>query len=472
MDKLPIHIVGAGLAGSEAALQLAFRKIPVRLFEMRPLKMTEAHKTGFASELVCSNTFKSVEVTNAHGLLKEELNRLGSFLMPVAEKNRIPAGSALAVDRNAFSQKVTEILDDNPFIERVNQEVTEIDTSRITLLATGPLTSKNLQEHLKEKLNLNEDLYFYDAISPIVSYESIDWDHAFMGNRYEEGDVPEGDYINCPLNKEEYELFIRELLNAEKVEAQNFEKAHYFEGCMPIEVMASRGKETLRFGPMKPVGLRDPKTGHRPWAVLQLRRENEHGSAWNLVGFQTKLKYGEQKRIFGLIPALRNVEFFRLGSMHRNTYFNSPNLLNPNFSFKKLPNLYLAGQITGVEGYTESTAMGLLAALSIYKRLIGQKFHLPPTTTALGALSDILFRPPEHKGGFQPMNVNFGLFPNLEIDSDFPKKKLPKKQRRALISKRALDDLIIWNKRYDGLSSHFIPVEDKSPPMEHLPPQN
>lgn len=351
-----ITVVGAGLAGAEAAWQIARQGIKVELYEMRPVKMTPAHHTQNFGELVCSNSLKGAGLDNAAGLLKEEMRRLNSLLIQVADKHAVPAGGALAVDREKFSQEITQTLENHPLIKVHREEVKEIPQSEIVIIATGPLTSDDLAEEI-QKLTGEESLAFYDAAAPIVTLESIDLNKAFWASRYDKGDP---DYLNCPMTEEEYKIFYEELCKAEKAEVKGFEKGKVFEGCMPVEVMAARGEKTLTFGPLKPVGLVDPRTGKRPYAVVQLRKENLDGTLMNMVGFQTNLKWGEQKRVFRLIPGLENAEFVRYGVMHRNTFLNAPKVLKADFSLKENPNLFFAGQITGVEGYVESIASGLV----------------------------------------------------------------------------------------------------------------
>jgi len=368
-----VIVLGAGLAGSEAAWQLAKRGVRVILYEIRPQKLTPAHKTGFFAELVCSNSLRSKDLTNAVGLLKEELRRLGSIIMESANLNQIPGGKALVVDREKFAKYITEKLQNHPNTRLVCEEMTEIPTDRVVVVATGPLTSDPLAMSLA-KLISEPFLHFYDAISPIVYAESIDWVKVFVADRYGE---EEGAYVNCPLTKEEYERFVQELLSAEKVPLHPFEEPKYFEGCLPIEVMAERGIDTLRYGPMKPKGLIDPRTGKEPYAVVQLRSENAERTLYNMVGFQTKLKYHEQERVFRLIPGLERAEFARYGSIHRNTFVNAPKVLTPYIQLKNYPNVFLAGQITGVEGYVESTATGLVAGMNAYRLIKGKDLVIP-----------------------------------------------------------------------------------------------
>ena len=408
--KFPlVHIVGSGLAGSEAAHYLASRGFKVVLHEMRPERMTEAHKTGGCAELVCSNSLKSKDPASAPGMLKAEMNQVGSLILNTAAVSEVPGGQALAVDRDIFSEKVTKALRAHPNVEFSPGEVTGPFEDGITLFATGPLTSENLGKWLGRATGL-DDLYFYDAIAPIIDTTSIDMESAFLANRYDKGE--EEAYLNCPMTEEEYNIFIDALTAAEKVPPKNFEKEKFFAGCQPIEAIAATGRQSLRFGPMKPVGLDDPKTGRWAHAIVQLRPENRSRTAYNMVGFQTKLKYGEQSRVFRLIPALRNAEFLRLGSIHRNTYVCGPKVLRPDLSLKGHPRVYLAGQITGVEGYLESAACGMMAALFIEQRLKGLPHEAPPANTALGALlRHITSTDPKH---YQPANIHFGLFdPNL-----------------------------------------------------------
>lgn len=400
-----VHVVGSGLAGSEAAFFLAEKGHSIILHEMRPHQMTAAHKTDRCAELVCSNSFKSQSPVSAPGMLKNEMTQLGSLILRVAGMSSVPAGEALGVDREIFAEAVTSALKKHPRITLEAGEVTRPFDDGVTLLATGPLTSDGLCSWLAQATE-TEDLYFYDAIAPIVDAASIDMQSAWLANRYDKGD--EEAYLNCPMNEEEYNTFIDALMAAEKVPPKPFEKEKFFQGCQPIEAIAAGGRESLRFGPMKPVGLTDPRTGARPHAVVQLRPENRARTAYNLVGFQTKLKYGEQSRVFKLIPALKNVEFLRLGSIHRNTYVCGPRVLRPDLSLKGHPRVYLAGQITGVEGYLESAACGLLAALFIDQRLNGHTHRSPPANTALGALlKHVIASDPKN---YQPANMHFGLF--------------------------------------------------------------
>lgn len=414
-----VKVIGAGLAGSEAAYFLATHGVEVELVEMKPKKFTPAHSDGNFCELVCSNSLKSNDVeNNACGLLKEEMRRLGSITMRAAEATKVPAGGALAVDREAFASFVTGELRALENVKIVCREESELPETGI--VATGPLTSDKLSETIVKRFG--DALHFYDATAPVVSADSIDYDHAFVGDRYGKG---AGDYINCPMNREEYDLFVTELVAAERVVPRAFEKREIFEGCMPVEVMASRGRETLAFGPLKPVGLSDA------YAVLQLRRENLAGTSYGLVGFQTNLKFGEQKRVFSMIPALRNAEFERYGVMHRNTFLQSPRILNADFSVKEQPMLFFAGQITGVEGYVESAASGLLAGIHLYEKLRGKQPYLPQTTCVSGALSDYVARENKH---FQPMNANYGILAPLGKIKD-------KKEKKKLYAVRALEEI-------------------------------
>ena len=507
-----INIIGAGLAGSEAAYQIAKRGIKVRLYEMKPEKFSPAHSNSNFAEIVCSNSFKSNLLTNACGLLKEELRRLDSLLIKIADETAVPAGQALAVDREEFAKKVTEELKNNPNIEVINKEVNSsffedlINEDAITIIATGPLTSDSLSIGIK-KLTGENDLHFYDAAAPIIEKDSIDFNIAFYGDRYEQekkkdetleewhsriskynknkivsapnkkpnvyeminntdelvsSKVEKNDtnsYINLPMNKEEYENFVQELINAEVVTLHDFEKGEIFEGCMPVEVMAKRGIDTLRFGPLKPVGFDDPRTGKRPYAVVQLRQDNSDGTLYNMVGFQTNLKYGEQKRVFSMIPGLNNAEFVKYGVMHRNTFINSPELLDNTYNLKKKTNVYFAGQITGVEGYVESISSGMLASLNAVNKYcnlseensikelaenieISESSNTEKITfsnkTMIGALSEYISTPKEN---FQPMNANFGILPPLRGD-----KIKDKKKRYESLSNRALEKIEQFNK--------------------------
>src|SRR5215213_1885866 len=435
----PLHIVGGGLAGSEAAWQLAERGHEVVVHEMRPSVSTAAHKTDRLGELVCSNTFKSTETSNAHGLLKAEMRLLGCMILECADTARVPGGSALTVDRDLFSTAVHERVTSHPRISVERGEVTELPSPGI--VATGPLTSSALAETIRARLGL-EALAFYDAIAPIVSHDSIDYDVVFRASRYGketmEGES-DGAYLNCPMSREQYETFIDALTAADKATAHEFDAVPYFEGCMPAEEMARRGRESLRFGPMKPVGLTDPRTGREAYAVVQLRMEDRGGRMWNLVGFQTRLRYPEQQRVFRLIPGLENAEFLRFGSIHRNSYLNAPAALLPHLSLKDGLTLF-GGQITGVEGYTESSATGLLAGINLSRILHGEEPVVPPPTTMLGALYRYLREAdPRH---FQPMNANFGL-----VD-DLGSKVKDKRRKRELLAERALGELEAWRQRH------------------------
>ena len=437
-DGEAIHVVGGGLAGSEAAFQLAERGHRVVLHEMRPERRTAAHQTDRLAELVCSNTFKSTEVTNAHGLLKAEMRALGCMILEGADAARVPAGSALAVDRDLFSAWVHERVHGHPNITVARGEVCTLPAPGI--VATGPLTSDALAEAIRTRLGV-ASLAFYDAIAPILSIESIDesivfrqarWDKETMEGGAEDG----GAYLNCAMDKAEYEAFIDALMTADRFTAHEFDAVPYFEGCMPAEEMARRGRESLRFGPMKPIGLTDPRTGRRPWAVVQLRREDKAGRMWNLVGFQTRLRLPEQARVFRLIPGLANAEFLRFGSIHRNSYLNAPATLAPHLALRDAPMTMFAGQLTGVEGYTESTATGLMAAINLDRLLRGEAPVLPPPTTMLGALYRYLRE--ADPAYFQPMNANFGL---LEELAEPPRDKMLKREQYAV---RALRDLASW----------------------------
>ncbi|MCX5811739.1 MAG: methylenetetrahydrofolate--tRNA-(uracil(54)-C(5))-methyltransferase (FADH(2)-oxidizing) TrmFO [Proteobacteria bacterium] len=426
-----IKVVGGGLAGAEAAYQIARRGRKVTLFEMRPHVFTPAHKTANLSELVCSNSLKSKELTNAHGLLKEELRRLDSLIIQAADETSIPGGKALVVDRERFSKIITDSLETHPLIEVVRKEIRDIPPG-LVIIATGPLTSNVLAEKIRETTGI-ENLSFFDAISPIIDKETIDMENAFFGSRYMEDS---GDYLNCPLTEEEYNIFYEELLKAEKVDLREFEKTPYFEGCLPVEVMAGRGKQTLLYGPAKPVGIIDKRTNKRPFAVIQLRKENVSGAMYNMVGFQTKLTYPEQERVFRLIPALRHAVLLRHGSIHRNTYINSPAVLNKNLSLKNNEQVFFAGQITGVEGYVESAAMGIVAGISALAFLKSKAFVLPPEETCTGALANYITTPTKY---FQPMNVNFGLV-----------KGYNKKEKEKIIE-RALSSISGWKKSIDEI---------------------
>ena len=437
-----IAVIGGGLAGCEAAYQIAKRGIKVKLYEMKPIKYSPAHSNKDLAEIVCSNSLKSNLLTNACGLLKEELRRLDSLLIKCADETAVPAGQALAVDREKFSKLVTDKIKENSNIEIINQEVTKIPEDVITIIATGPLTSDELYKSIS-KLIGEEKLFFYDAAAPIIEKDSIDMNIAFWGDRYKEEKQKEEsieewkkrlkkeekNYINLPMNKEEYENFVNELINAEIVELHEFEKREIFEGCMPIEIMAKRGIDTLRFGPLKPVGFDDPRTARRPYAVVQLRQDNTEGTMFNMVGFQTNLKFGEQKRVFKLIPGLENAEFTKYGVMHRNTYINSTKLLDETYNFKKSPNIYFAGQITGVEGYVESISSGLVAGINAAHKLKQKETVTFSKETVIGALAKYISTTNEK---FQPMNANFGILPELEEKIKDKKLRYQKMAERSL----------------------------------------
>lgn len=439
-NKRQILIIGGGLAGCEAAWQAANRDCAVCLYDMKPHRFSPAHNSPLLAEMVCSNSLRSDAHNSAVGLLKEEMRRLGSLIMLAATETAVPAGKALAVNREHFSLSITERLEQHPLVEIVRQEQTEIPAPSECpiILATGPLTSESMTKSLIQ-LTGRERLAFYDAIAPIVHAESLDRDIVYLKSRYDDGP---GDYLNCPMNKEEYCAFISALKAADTVPLKDFEEVKYFEGCLPIEVMVARGDNTLRFGPMKPVGLEDPRTGRWPYAVVQLRKENKQGSLYNLVGFQTKLTYPEQQRIFRMIPGMAQADFARLGSIHRNTFVCAPELLKPTLQLKSRPDLFLAGQLSGVEGYVESTAMGLLAGINASRMLTGKNLVIPPPETALGALITHLTQSdPQH---FQPSNVNFGLFPELNQNMDNKKLKLTKRLRGDLRANTALEALAKW----------------------------
>jgi methylenetetrahydrofolate--tRNA-(uracil-5-)-methyltransferase len=451
-----VHVVGAGLAGSEAALYLAGRGIRVVLHEMRPSLMTPAHKTDRCAELVCSNSFKSKSPHSAPGMLKAEMAHIGSQVLQCAERASVPGGEAMAVDRDVFSTEITARLRSHPNIEYVPGEISEPPSGPdvlATLIATGPLTSDNLSAWLARATGA-DDLYFYDAIAPIIDASTIDMERAFIANRYDKGPEDEEEaYVNCPLNEEEYNVFLDALIAGEKILPKDFEKEIFFQGCQPIEAIAATGRDTLRYGPMKPVGLNDPRTGKRPWAVIQLRPENRAKTAYNMVGFQTKLKYGEQSRVFRLIPALHKAEFLRLGSMHRNTYVCGPRVLRADLSLKGHPRVYLAGQVTGVEGYLESAACGLLAAMFIEQRVQGLPHEAPPANTALGAqLRHIIGSDPKH---YQPANMSFALFdPNL-FDGVAG---LKRDEARTRMASQAMDSFGTW-------------WRSRPPALGHAPPR-
>ncbi len=424
-------VIGGGFAGVECAAQLAKRGISVDLFEMKPVRFSPAHKSDKLCELVCSNSFKAMRTESASGLLKAEMKILGSVCVECAEKSAVPAGGALAVDRDIFASLVTEVTENNPLINVIREEITDIPEGYdAVVVAAGPLVSDALAESIK-KLTGNAFLSFFDAAAPVIEADSVDMDSAFYQSRYDRGG--EDDYINCPMNKEEYEAFYEALVNAEIAELHEFDKKRVYEGCMPVEIMAKRGADTIRFGPLKPVGLRDPKTGHRPWAVLQLRKENKEGTMYNLVGFQTNLKFPEQKRVFSMIPALHDAEFVRYGVMHRNTFIDSPRLLNGDFSMKEHPHIFFAGQITGVEGYMESAAAGIMAGINAARRILGKETIILPPENMIGALSRYISD--EFVKNFQPMGASFGLLPAL------PEKIRDKKERYGALADRSLEML-------------------------------
>ena len=443
-----ITVIGGGLAGSEVAYQIAKQGIKVKLYEMKPIKYSPAHSNSNLAEIVCSNSFKSNLLTNACGLLKEELRKLDSLLIKIADKTSVPAGQALAVDRDVFSAEVTKVLEQEPLIEIIHEEVKDVQKMAeegIVIIATGPLTSDSLAKQIS-KLTGEDKLYFYDAAAPIVNKDSIDFDIAFYGDRYLqekkkeetveqwktrlESQKEEQSYINLPMNQEEYENFVKELVEAEVVTLHEFEKREIFEGCMPIEIMAKRGQDTLRFGPLKPVGFDDPRTARRPYAVVQLRQDDKQASIYNLVGFQTNLKYGEQKRVFSMIPGLENAEFVKYGVMHRNTYINSSKLLDETYNLKQNENIYFAGQITGVEGYVESISSGMVVALNACNKLKGKNQITFSENTVIGALAKYISTP---NNKFQPMNANFGILPALD-----GKKIKDKKERYQKLADRSL----------------------------------
>lgn len=432
-----IVVIGGGLAGSEAAWQLAQRGLAVRLYEMRPAQMTPAHTTDQLAELVCSNSLGSDLLNRASGLLKEELRRVGSLVIAAADAHRVPAGSALAVDREGFAAEITRRITAHPRITLVRQEVTEIPAVGIVIVASGPLTSASLAQAI-QALTGSESLYFYDAIAPVVEVESVDFTKAFRASRYGRGEMEDGDYINCPFNREEYARFVAALLAAERVQLRDFERddSHFFEACLPVEVLGARGHDALAFGPLRPVGLREPRTGQRPYAVVQLRQDNAAGTLYNLVGFQTNLKYGEQARVFRLIPGLEKARFVRYGSMHRNTYLNAPALLEATLQFKGRPTLFFAGQVAGLEGYAGNVAGGWLAGTNAARLACGQAPVVPPPATMMGALVHYITH--AAPGSFQPMKANFGILPPLEG------RIRGKRARGAARARRALEELEEW----------------------------
>jgi methylenetetrahydrofolate--tRNA-(uracil-5-)-methyltransferase len=433
----PIVVIGAGLAGCEAAWQIAMRGGKVTLYEMKPEVYSSAHHSPFFAELVCSNSLKSESVENASGVLKEEMGQLRSLILKVARETRVPAGDSLAVDRTAFARQITETLEDLKNVEVVRKEVSSIPQEGITIIATGPLTSEILSKEI-QKVTGTRHLFFYDAISPIVTADSINYQVAFKSSRYGKGGE---DYVNCPMDEETYDRFVAALNRAEKALVHPFEKRYFFEGCLPVEEMAERGRGTLAFGPLKPVGLIDPRTGKQPFAVVQLRQEDRFETLFNLVGFQTRLKHEEQKRVFRMIPGLEKAEFVRLGSMHLNTFIDSPRLLRQSLQLKTNPSLFFAGQITGVEGYMESTAIGLLSGINACRYANGMPAMVPPPTTAMGALVDYITH--SRAIPFQPMNINFGLFPPLLG-------KNRGKAKRLLLARRASKDMEEWKKNIEG----------------------
>lgn len=438
-----VVVIGGGLAGSEAAWQIAQRGIPVHLYEMRPVRATEAHRTDGFAELVCSNSLRSASLEAAIGLLKEEMRRLGSLIMTAADAARVPAGLALAVDREMFSRHITDTLTAHPLID-VRREEGQSLPSGVTVVASGPLTSPTLAEQLRSLFG-SEYLYFYDAISPVVTAESINLDIVFRASRYDHGG---DDYLNCPLTRKEYYRLVDEMLAAEKMPEKDFERCIYFEGCLPIEEMARRGKDTLAFGPMKPVGLLDPRTGERPYAVVQLRQDDRAGTLWGLVGFQTKMTYPEQRRVFRMIPGLEKAAFVRLGSLHRNTFIDSPRLLKPTLQFKGRDDLFFAGQMIGVEGYLESAAAGLLAGLNAGRLMKNEPLLIAPPTTSLGAMLNYVTS--DERKEFQPMNTNYGLFPPLA-------RRLRGREKKAALAERALHDLAEWQAK-NGLMPSTSPA--------------
>ncbi|MGE5473444.1 MAG: methylenetetrahydrofolate--tRNA-(uracil(54)-C(5))-methyltransferase (FADH(2)-oxidizing) TrmFO [Ignavibacteriales bacterium] len=423
-----ITVIGGGLAGCEAAWQVAQRGIKVKLYEMKPEKYSPAHSSSELAEIVCSNSLKSSSLENAAGLLKEELRIMSSLIISCADKTRVPAGQALAVDREKFSRLVTREIESHENIEVIRKEVGKIPEKGVIIIATGPLTSESLSEDIKEVIG-NDYLHFFDAAAPVISADSINMEKAFRADRYGKGD---SDYINCPMEREEYERFYSELIKAETIEIHGFEDKKVFEGCMPVEVMAKRGIQTLSFGPMKPVGFINPRTGKQPYAVVQLRQDNIEGTLFNMVGFQTNLKWGEQKRIFSMIPGLENAEFLRYGVMHKNTYINSPGLLTEVFSLKNRADLFFAGQITGVEGYVESVSSGIIAGINSVQTLLNKDKAIFPKETVMGALAAYISS--NSIGSFQPMNANFGILPSPEV-------KMKKEDRNKYYSNRSLDKI-------------------------------
>lgn len=426
-----ITVIGAGLAGCEAAYTAARLGVQVDLIEMKPTKKTPAHKTDNFAELVCSNSLKANRVDSAAGLLKQEMRNLGSLCLEAADLSQVPAGGALAVDRNAFSEYITQKIRNCENINVINRVVDKLPVDSVYIVATGPLTDGALAREI-EAFTGEDNLSFYDAAAPIVTADSIDFSSAFVASRYDRDESGEGDYINCPMNKEEYEAFHEALISAQGAPLHEFDKQlKVYEGCMPIEVLARRGADSIRFGPLKPVGLRDPRTGHRPWAVVQLRKENRDGTLYNLVGFQTNLKFGEQKRVFSMIPALKNAEFMRYGVMHRNSFINSPQILNRNLSLKRADNVFFAGQLSGVEGYMESAASGIVAGINAVNKLLDKQPLILPKTTMIGALLDYITD--ETVQNFQPMGANFGVLPPLKTHIR------DKRERYAALANRSLE---------------------------------
>ena len=451
-ERKPVKVIGAGLAGAEAALMLARFGIPVELYEMRPVKMTPAHQTGDFGELVCSNSLKSESEHTAPWLLKQEMRRAASPLLRCADESSVPAGHALAVDREKFSAKIKEAIEREALIRVVREEVTRIDEEAVTIVATGPLTSDALSQDIA-RLTGSDHLAFYDSISPIVEKDSIDFTKVYYAARWEKGTA---DYINCPFTKEEYDRFLDALIAAQQAESHEWEKLNYFEGCLPIEVLATRGRDTLRFGPMKPVGLRDPRTGHTPYAVVQLRTENLRNDSYNIVGFQNHLKWGEQAKVLRLIPGLENARFVRYGQIHRNTYLNAPSLLTQELRLKLHPRVYFAGQICGVEGYTESIAAGMLAAIYVAQAERGDRLSVAPRESALGSLIHYITH--ADADGFQPANITFDLLPPFteEMKQSLPPKlRRDKKERHRMICEQALRSFDEW---WSGLEQQVSPA--------------
>lgn len=428
MDKC-VKVIGAGLAGVECAYQLSKRNIKVKLYEMKPQKKSPAHKSDNFAELVCSNSLKSLEITNACGLLKKELELLDSIVIKVAKECAVPAGSALAVDRDEFSKKLTEIIKNDENIEIFNEEVVKINPNENTIIATGPLTSEMLCKNLSELIG-EDYFYFYDAVAPIVTSESLNFDKCFVADRYNKGSA---DYVNCGMNKEEYYNFVNELIKAETVELKDFENPNVFEGCMPVEVMAKRSIDALRYGPLKPIGIVNPKTNENYYAVVQLRKENSEGSLYNIVGFQTNLKFAEQKRVFSMINGLENAEFVRFGVMHRNTYINAPRIINNHYQLKTNPNVFIAGQLSGVEGYVESVASGLMCALNMVSHICGTPYIDFSSNTSIGSLGNYIANASE--SNFQPMNSNYGIMSQLDT------KVKDKNIKKEMIAERSLREI-------------------------------